>query len=91
LLAARSFFGMVVYHFLVQELFGGEKYQKFDGEEVAGVLAAIWLGGMQTANRVSRSSRHPRQAATGRINGRNVNGRTHDALMHRLSADSKPL
>jgi TetR/AcrR family transcriptional regulator len=53
LLAARSFFGMVVYHFLVQELFGGEKYQKFDGEEVASTLAAIWLGGMQGDNRVN--------------------------------------
>jgi len=47
LLAARGFLGMVVYHFLVQELFGGEKYQKFVPEEVAGTLAAIWLAGMQ--------------------------------------------
>jgi AcrR family transcriptional regulator len=47
LLAARGFFGMVVYHFLIQELFGGEKYQKFDPEEVSAVLAGIWLAGMQ--------------------------------------------
>ncbi len=47
LLAARAFFGMVVYHFLVQELFGGEKYQKFEAEQVAQTLAAIWLDGMQ--------------------------------------------
>jgi len=49
LLAARGFLGMVIYHFLVQELFGAEKYQKFDAEEVAGTLAAIWLAGMQSA------------------------------------------
>jgi len=49
LLAARGFLGMVIYHFLVQELFGAEKYQKFDAEEVAGTLAAIWLAGMRSA------------------------------------------
>ena len=48
LLAARGFFGMVVYHFLIQELFGGEKYQQSDPERVATTLAGIWLGGMQT-------------------------------------------
>lgn len=46
LLAARGFFGMVVYHYLIQELFGGEKYQKSDPEQVATTLAGIWLGGM---------------------------------------------
>lgn len=51
LLAARGFLGMVVYHYLVQELFGGEKYQKFDAEEVAATLAAIWLAGMQSPER----------------------------------------
>ena len=48
LLAARSFMGMVIYHFLVQELFGAEKYQKFNPEEVAATLAAIWLAGVQS-------------------------------------------
>src|SRR5439155_5998529 len=48
LLAARGFFGMVVYHFLIQELFGGEKYQKFDPEQVSATLAGIWLAGMQS-------------------------------------------
>jgi AcrR family transcriptional regulator len=52
LLAARGFLGMVIYHFLVQELFGAEKYQKFDPEEVAGTLAAIWLAGMQSTTTV---------------------------------------
>jgi AcrR family transcriptional regulator len=50
LLSARGFLGMVVYHFLVQELFGGDKYQKFDPAMVAGTLAGIWLNGMQNAS-----------------------------------------
>jgi hypothetical protein len=46
LLSARGFLGMVVYHFLVQELFGARKFQKFDPETVAATLAGIWLNGM---------------------------------------------
>lgn len=48
LLAARGFLGMVVYHFLVQELFGGKRYQKFDPRQVAATLTDIWLEGMLT-------------------------------------------
>jgi AcrR family transcriptional regulator len=47
LVAARGFLGMVAYHFLIQELFSGEQYQKFDPEKVADSLAGIWLAGMQ--------------------------------------------
>jgi len=59
LLAARSFMGMVVYHFLVQELFGAEKYQKFNPEEVAATLAAIWLTGVQSHAVSSNGHRQP--------------------------------
>ena len=48
LLSARGFLGMVVYHFLVQELFGARKFQKFDPETVAATMAGIWLNGMQS-------------------------------------------
>jgi AcrR family transcriptional regulator len=63
LLSARGFLGMVVYHFLVQELFGGAKHQKFDPEAVAGTLAGIWLNGMQNGTRQNSNARnghHPR-------------------------------
>ncbi len=50
LLAARGFLGMVVYHFLIQELFGGRRYQKFDPRQVGLTLADIWLRGMQAHN-----------------------------------------
>jgi hypothetical protein len=46
LLAARGFVGMVSYHFLIQELFGGKRYQKFDLNKVSSTLADIWLQGM---------------------------------------------
>jgi TetR/AcrR family transcriptional regulator len=58
LLSARGFFGMVVYHFLVQELFGGSKYQKFDPELVASTLAGIWLKGMQGPAERTNSNGH---------------------------------
>ena len=48
LVAARGFVGMVAYHFLIQEFFSGEQYQRFDPEKVAETLASIWLAGMQT-------------------------------------------
>ncbi|MGE5321711.1 MAG: TetR/AcrR family transcriptional regulator [Actinomycetota bacterium] len=46
LLAARGFLGMLVYHFLIQELFGGEQYQQFEPRAVAQTLSQIWLAGM---------------------------------------------
>jgi AcrR family transcriptional regulator len=61
LLAARGFLGMVVYHFLVQELFGGEQYRSFDTDEVAATLSGIWLAGMVNPG-------------ASRMNGRNGHG-----------------
>src|SRR5207302_5909360 len=74
LLAARGFFGMVVYHFLIQELFGGEKYQKFDPETVAGTMAGIWLKGMQNGSNPTLSAKvvgHPHANGNGH-NGNHV-------------------
>ncbi|HUK87883.1 MAG TPA: TetR/AcrR family transcriptional regulator [Terriglobales bacterium] len=45
-LAARGFLGMVVYHFLIQELFGGKRYQSFEPGKVSATLTDIWLEGM---------------------------------------------
>lgn len=57
LLAARGFLGMLVYHVLIQELFGGRRYQKFDLRRVSRTLADIWLEGMQArGNRRGRPS-----------------------------------
>ena len=82
LLAARGFLGMVVYHFLVQELFGGEQYRSFDTEEVAATLAGIWLAGM--LNPVAHRS----------LNGRNGNpvraGKKVEAFWRREGGESRP-
>ena len=65
LLAARGFVGMIVYHSLIQEIYGAKRYQDFDVTEVSRTLADIWLGGMQI-----RNGRKPRRAArvTTRVN-----------------------
>ena len=48
MLAARGFVGMLFYHFLVQELFGGKKYQQFDPHEVSRTFVENWLLGVST-------------------------------------------
>lgn len=61
LLAARGFLGMVMHHVLIQELFGGKRYQKFDPKRVGEVLADIWVEGMLARGRShSRFGNHPR-------------------------------
>lgn len=62
LLAARAFLGSVVYHFLIQELFGGKRYQKFDRKRVSNLLTEIWLQGMLAPRgETSRSERSSKQ------------------------------
>ena len=75
LLAARGFFGMVVYHFLIQELFGGEKYQKFDPEQVSATLAGIWLAGMRSP--VAASAANGRNGNHARASGSQPGKLTH--------------
>ena len=58
LISARGFLGMVVYHFLVQELFGGDKYQKVDPARVAETLAGLWLNGMQNTDTRANTNGH---------------------------------
>jgi AcrR family transcriptional regulator len=48
LLAARGFLGMIVYHSLIQDLFGGSKYHPYEIRKVAESMTDIWLGGMLT-------------------------------------------
>ena len=72
LLSARGFLGMVVYHFLVQELFGARKFQKFDPEAVAATMAGIWLNGMQSPLKAISNGHNGNQARAGkRFNNEN--------------------
>ena len=45
-LAARSFLGMVIYHYLVQELFGGKRQRDYDPGETGRTIAELWLRGV---------------------------------------------
>jgi TetR/AcrR family transcriptional regulator len=56
LLAARGFVGMIVYHSLIQEIYGAKRYQEFDVKEVSETLTDIWLGGMEV-----REGQNPRR------------------------------
>ena len=56
LLAARGFFGMVVYHFLIQDIFGGKRSRDFDVQEVSRALAEIWLAGLLLENRADSAN-----------------------------------
>ena len=47
LLAARGFLGMIVYHFQIQELFGGKRVETFDPHHVSETLVDLWLHGME--------------------------------------------
>ncbi len=47
MLAARGFIGMLVYHFQIQELFGGKQVQHFDARKVSETLVDVWLNGME--------------------------------------------
>ncbi len=47
LLAARGFFGMLIYHFQIQELYGGKKLYEYDVNEVCEAFVKLWMHGMQ--------------------------------------------
>ncbi len=44
-MAARGFFGMLVYHYMVQDLFGGKRFHKIDIHTAAESLVDLWLNG----------------------------------------------
>ncbi len=46
MLAARGYLGMLVYHSLVQDLFGGSKFQNYDLRAVSETMTDIWLQGV---------------------------------------------
>jgi AcrR family transcriptional regulator len=62
LIAARGFLGMITYHYLVQEVLGGSRYQRFDPYTVGRQLSEIWLDGV-SARAVPRngSSKHSKK------------------------------
>jgi len=45
MVAARSFMGMIIYHYLVQELFGGGRLKSLEPRELAEEVVDLFLGG----------------------------------------------
>lgn len=65
LIASRSFLGMIIYHYLIQEVFGGERYRAFSVRELAEQVTDIFLGGIQARKRSKSNgtrSAHKRRA-----------------------------
>lgn len=54
LLASRGFLGMIGNHFLIQEIFGGNRYERFNVQQVAETLTDIWLNGVLTKRQNQR-------------------------------------
>ncbi len=48
-MAARCFFGMLIYHYMVQDLFGGKRFQKIELETAVGNIVDLFLNGMLTS------------------------------------------
>ena len=48
LLAARSFLGMIIYHYLMQELLSGPRHQALDRQELAHEVTSLFLDGITT-------------------------------------------
>jgi AcrR family transcriptional regulator len=82
LLAARGFWGMVVYHFLVQELFGGKQYQDINIDEASRAIADIWLNGM-----LPRSEAEPPHSSHGNGKGRSSKVRTGSERAERTDSE----
>ena len=88
LIAARAFLGMIVYHHLIQELFGGSKLQAFTPRQVAEGITDIWLAGMKTrrprsGNGSGEKNGNGERSDNGHSNGdrRPRNGRSHHKLI----------
>jgi len=48
-LAARAFIGMLIYHYQVQELYGGRELVPYEIKQVAQEFTRIWLYGMKSS------------------------------------------
>ena len=71
-LASSGFLGMVVYHYLIQELFGGRQANDYDPGQAGEVLAEIWLRGVVAEARPQ--ARYP-NGNHSRRNGKSVPAR----------------
>ena len=69
-LAARGFLGMVIYHYLIQELFGGRRQKDYDPVATGRLLAELWLRGIVAAEQSLRTNGSSSNCKTARRNGK---------------------
>lgn len=70
LIAARGFLGMIWQFILVQEVFGGARYQQLDPKLVARELVDVWLNGLSSpASNSADTRRHLSPPAERPANG----------------------
>jgi AcrR family transcriptional regulator len=62
-IAARSFIGMLVYHYLVQEVFGGARYEQFSVNKIAEEFVDIFIGGIAADQKSSQARANGRRPA----------------------------
>jgi AcrR family transcriptional regulator len=78
LLAARGFLGMVVYHSIIQDVFGGKHYRDYPLDVASRQLTEIWLEGMRpqkhlaSRKNVPLNGRAPSKRAIKSARGRHV-------------------
>jgi len=63
LIAARSFLGMIIYHYLVHELLGGERHRTVDSHELALEVTDLFLSGITARQHVSNNGSGRKRAA----------------------------
>jgi TetR/AcrR family transcriptional regulator len=63
LVAARSFLGMIIYHYLVHELLGGERHRTLDSRELAHEITDIFLGGISAHRHAVNNGKNRKRAA----------------------------
>ncbi len=57
LLAARGFFAMLIYHFQIQELFGGKNVHQYDLKTVSQTFIRLWISGMSPVGEAAAQPR----------------------------------
>ncbi len=52
-MTARCFFGMLIYHYMVQDLFGGKRFQKIELKTAVESIVDLFLNGMMSPQKCS--------------------------------------
>jgi TetR/AcrR family transcriptional regulator len=75
-IAARGFLGMIIYHFQIQELFGGKTVQNIDVQTVSEAFGEMWASALRAGSNAKPLPNGGPMAAMGQLAGaqRNSSG-----------------